>query len=359
MSIKTLIVDDSIAYRKILTEVANKFQEIQVIGSAPNGAIALKKLEGSSIQLVLLDVFMPEMDGVETLKHIRKDFPKTLVIMVSGQTTRNADITVRALEMGAIDFILKPKGKSPEESMSQLKRDFQSILQLVRIKLNLQSFGPSIAKGTYKKPMISGLKKVSQAGSYGVVAIGSSTGGPEALGKVIPNLSADLSVPVVMVQHMPPVFTRFLAESLDKKSRLNVVEGKEGMELKPGCVYIAPGGKHMTVRSFEGKKILGLNENPPENSCRPAVDVLFRSLTSSYTTSNVLAVILTGMGQDGLNGVKALKRQGCYCITQSAATCVVYGMPRAVDEAGLSDKSLPIDSIYFHIQSLLKGVKKS
>jgi two-component system chemotaxis response regulator CheB len=181
-----------------------------------------------------------------------------------------------------------------------------------------------------------------------VVAIGVSTGGPEALTKLIPQLPADLAVPVVLVQHMPPVFTKSLADSLAKKSPLRIVEASDGETIQRGSVYIAPGGRHMVVRRAEGAGnavVVGLNDGPPENSCRPAVDVLFRSVAAVYGDKGILTVILTGMGSDGCAGVRTCKRASCFCITQSEATCVVYGMPRAVDEAGLSDLSLPLDKI--------------
>ncbi|EKD28143.1 MAG: hypothetical protein ACD_79C00418G0003 [uncultured bacterium] len=360
MSIKTLVVDDSVAYRKILSEVLKAFNEIELTGTAPNGKIALDKIAMHSPNLVLLDVFMPEMDGIETLSEIRKKYPSIYVVMISGQTTRNADITVQALEMGAIDFIMKPKGQDPNENFEQLKKDFIPILKLIKIKLNI-SFIKPLGEKPVGMPVVSAphippphLKRIVPA-VFSLLAIGSSTGGPEALGKVIPFLPANLPVPVVIVQHMPPVFTKFLAESLNKKSQVNVLEAEEGMELTVGKVYLAPGGHHMIIRQEGQKKIICLNDNPPENSCRPAVDVLFRSIANTYGNNGILSVVLTGMGQDGLNGVRTLKRHNCYCITQSSSTCVVYGMPRAVDEAGLSDKSLPVDQIPVFIQSILKG----
>ncbi len=367
MKIKTLIVDDTIAYRKIMTQVVNQFEEIELTGTAINGVDALRKLKVSDVQLVLLDVFMPEMDGVATLKEIRKYYPHILVVMISGQTTRNADITIKALELGAIDFILKPSGNNAVVNMAELKLRVKTILQLVRIKLKLHAIQSNI-----KKTAVSGIKKpfvpttssfvkppqrlsTSLPKTFRILAIGSSTGGPEALNKFIVNLPQDLPVPVVIVQHMPPVFTKFLAESLDKKSKLKVVEAMEGMKLEPKHVYLAPGGKHMIIRKIGGEHIIGTNDNPPENSCRPAVDVLFRSVASVYKDSGVLAVILTGMGQDGMKGVKALKRQKCFCITQTAATCVVYGMPKAVDDAQLSDRSVDIEKIASNVESLIKG----
>jgi len=368
MKIRTIIVDDTIAYRKIMTQVVKQFEEIELVDTAINGVDALRKLKDNNIQLVLLDVFMPEMDGVATLKEIRKNYPDILVIMISGQTTRNADITIKALELGAIDFILKPSGGNATLNMAELKIRIKNILQLVRIKLKLSSIKSTINKTASssriksssfinKSSIVKPSQRVTGAlpKTFRLLAIGSSTGGPEALNKFIVNLPQDLPVPVVIVQHMPPVFTKFLAESLNKKSKLTVVEASEGMKLEARKVYLAPGGKHMIIRNIGGEHIIGTNENPPENSCRPAVDVLFRSIANIYKDSGVLAVILTGMGHDGLKGIKALKRKRCLCITQKASSCVVYGMPKAVDDEQLSDKSIAIEQMASNVESLIKG----
>ncbi|MBP1627983.1 MAG: hypothetical protein H6Q00_2458, partial [Holophagaceae bacterium] len=197
-------------------------------------------------------------------------------------------------------------------------------------------------------------------GQIEVVGIGVSTGGPNALTEVIPHLPADFPVPVLVVQHMPPSFTASLADHLDRRSPLRVCEAREGERIEVGNVYIAPGGKHMVVRRHEipgtntFQRIIGLNENPPENSCRPSVDVLFRSLAAHYEGS-VAAVIMTGMGNDGCEGVRTLKRRGCRCLTQSAETCVVYGMPMAVDEAGLSDEQVPLDLLAQRLVRLVRN----
>jgi two-component system chemotaxis response regulator CheB len=191
-----------------------------------------------------------------------------------------------------------------------------------------------------------------------VIGIGVSTGGPNALAELIPRLPEDLPVPVLLVQHMPPLFTASLAEQLANRSALKVREARDGEPILPGTVLIAPGGKHMVVRrrgDVEGASmaIVGLNENPPENSCRPSVDVLYRSKAAQYD-GNMLAVIMTGMGSDGCEGVRAMKRRGCHCITQSEATCVVYGMPLAVDEAGLSDEQVPLAQMAQRITTLVR-----
>jgi two-component system, chemotaxis family, protein-glutamate methylesterase/glutaminase len=365
MALKTLIVDDTVTYRKILSEILSEIPDVEMAGTAPSGSLALKKLAQEKIDFVLLDVHMPDMDGVETLKRIKNDFPGVAVVMVSGVTTRSADTTIEALELGAVDFIRKPDSADAAANLVQLKNDIISVVRLVKLRQLTSSItgGKSIAKPEVKQPrMAIPLEKAVSAAPlpryFGVCAIGVSTGGPEALSKLVPALIGPFSVPIVCVQHMPPMFTKSLAESLTKKSKIMVVEASEAEELLPGKMYIAPGGHHLVVRQKDGKAVAGINDGPPENSCRPSVDVLFRSVGAVYGDKGVLAVVLTGMGNDGCSGVRALKRRGCYCITQSEQTCVVYGMPRAVDEAGLSDKSLPLEAIAPEIEGLLKFGRK-
>ncbi len=353
MSIPTLIVDDTVTYRKILSEAAAVFPELEVVGTAPTGSLALKKMAQTPVKLVLLDIHMPEMDGVETLRHIKESFPQTFVVMVSGISTRGAETTISALQLGALDFIRKPEGASFDQNFKHLVDDLRPVIKLLDVRMHMQTGAhaqPPPVRSPSAAPAAAAIpRKISAAAVHPVVvAIGVSTGGPEALTKLIPQLPGDLKVPVVLVQHMPPVFTKSLAESLAKRSNLRIVEATEGEPVHRGSVYIAPGGRHMVVRRpemSEGEAVIGLNDGPPENSCRPAVDVLFRSVASVYGDQGVLAVILTGMGNDGCSGVRACKRSSCFCITQSEPSCVVYGMPRAVDEAGLSDISLPIEKI--------------
>lgn len=352
MLIKTFIIDDTVLYRKIASDVANGFDDVEVIGTAPNGDIALKKLMQTPADLVLCDVHMPGKNGVEILEEIRRKFPNTLVVMMSGISTRSADITIKALEKGAVDFIQKPDKGSFEENSQRLREDMKRVLRLVQIRLATGNV--DTARRTVALPVDNRREKSNSVLSppstkipkkIAVIAIGVSTGGPEALNRLLPAIPQKISVPIVIVQHMPPQFTRSLAESIDRKSNIHIVEAEEGQIIKPGFAYIAPGGKHMTVRKQEEIVAVGINNGPPENSCKPSVDVLFRSVASVYGDKGVCAIILTGMGSDGLNGIKTLKRKGCLCITQSEESCVVYGMPRAIDEAGLSDISLPLDQI--------------
>lgn len=359
--IKVLIVDDTVMYRKILSDAVSLLPECEVVATAAQGAFALRKLSQFQVDLVLLDVFMPEMDGVETLRHIRKDYPKVSVVMVSGATTADAQITLNALNMGALDFIPKPQASSIEEGMKIISRDVEKALKLVRSRLGhtqaipVRSASPGAGPG---KPSLapapvptvsSGVRPTK----IDLLVIGVSTGGPNALDQVIPKLPANLGVPVLMVQHMPPMFTASLAEHLNRKSALTVREAKEGDPVKPNEVFIAPGGKHMTIRVAAGGYAIGLNESPPVHSCRPAVDVLFQSVAALFN-GGVLSIILTGMGEDGAAGVAALKRKKCISIAQSEKSCVVYGMPRAVVDQGLADEVLHLQEIPGRITSIIQ-----
>jgi len=357
MPIPTLIIDDTIIYRKILSEAAATFPELEVIGTAPSGSIALRKMAQKPARLVLLDIHMPDMDGVETLRRIKASYPDAFVVMVSGISSRGAETTIQALQLGALDFIRKPDGANPEVNFQHLINDLKPVVRLVSLRTHLKSGSPAGTPdrtggspgtrpvSTAPPPPVQRMKTGTIPARFAIVAIGVSTGGPEALSKLLPMLPGNLPVPVVLVQHMPPLFTKSLADSLNKKAPIEIIEAAEGDMVKAGTVYIAPGGRHMVVRNEDENTVIRLNDGPPENSCRPAVDVLFRSVAAVYGSSGILSVILTGMGSDGCAGVRACKRASCLSITQSEPTCVVYGMPRAVDEAGLSDLSLPLEKI--------------
>lgn len=368
--IKALVVDDTVTYRRILTEVLESTGEVAVTATAPQGRLALARMEQDPADLVLLDLEMPEMDGLETLAHLRRRFPETAVVMISGQTSRAAEATLKALEQGALDFVRKPEGLDPEASRAELRDTLRPLIRHVRTRKNLRS-GPATAPLQAFKPLPAApaptpppapappVRPAALPGRIGVVGIGISTGGPNALGEVIPALPGDLPVPVLLVQHMPPGFTASLAEHLAKRSQVKVREATEGEVLEPGTVYIAPGGRHMVVRRRPASDaaaeafIVGINDHPPENSCRPSVDVLFRSMAAQYG-GGLLAVVMTGMGNDGCEGVRAMKRRGCHVLTQTEESCVVYGMPAAVDEAALSDERVPLNRLAARITELAR-----
>jgi len=366
--LKVLIVDDTVVYRRILSDVIEAFEDTVLVGSAPHGRLALTKLEVEPVDLVLLDVEMPEMSGLETLRHIRRLYPQTGVVMISGANSASASYTMEALAQGALDFVRKPDGVDAEANRNELKDLLRPLLRHMRTRKNLRIQPDTGAKapGTAPAPARpvpppapsaapARARQVNRPTRFDVVGIGVSTGGPNALAEVIPLLPADLKVPVLLVQHMPPLFTASLADHLAQRSKVPVHEAREGETVLSGHVYIAPGGKHMVIRRAgeAGQLIIGLNENPPENSCRPSVDVLFRSLAAQYE-GNLLAVIMTGMGSDGCEGVRAMKRKGCHCLTQTEDTCVVYGMPMAVDEAGLSDEKVPLSRLAARITHLVQ-----
>ena len=332
--LSVLVVDDTITYRKLIADVVNKLDFAEAT-TAPTGEVALMKLAQSPFPLVLLDVEMPGIGGLETLKRIRSQFPGVEVVMVSGATNQAASVTIKAMNVGAFEFVRKPTGGSPAENAALLRQDLEKVIQAVWRK----------KQGSATAPAPAPARAAAAPTRFGVLAIGVSTGGPNALTQVVPALPGDFPLPIVLVQHMPAPFTKALASDLDRKSALNIREAAEGDPVRPGQLLIAPGSRHMVTRSTQDGVVIGLNDGPKENSCRPAVDVLFRSVAACYGTQGVLALIMTGMGADGLKGVQALKRKSCYCMTQSASTCVVYGMPQAVDAAGLSDESVDLQDI--------------
>jgi len=306
--IKILAVDDTATYRRILSEVEQSVEGAELLGTAPNGRIAIKKIEYSQPDFVLLDLEMPEMDGLETMQAIRKRWPEIRVVVISGYNSASADKTIKALEAGAIDFIAKPEGNDLDSNMEFLRNRVQSLLRLhstqrftsqIKQSTLRMAVRPETVAATVLPP--APVRAIATKPDYlNLLAIGSSTGGPEALAKLIPELPGNLGVPVLLVQHMPPVFTASLARNLDKRSALTVKEAEEGEDVLPNVVYIAPGGSHMVVRGagsgLNPKLTIGINQNPPVKSCRPSVDVLFRSIAANFGR-NVLAVVLTGMGE--------------------------------------------------------------
>ena len=345
--LKVMIVDDSSVSRRLLATVLEGMADVENVGSAPSGPIALKKIPQLLPDVVLQDIEMPEMSGVEVLQAVRAMFPHVAVVLVSGVNSRSADIVVEGLSKGAADFIAKPEGTSLEENLARMRRELGGVFMAVRARSLLRPAFQEAGAVPAAGPRPVAPRLLVRSGKIAMVAIGVSTGGPQALGEVIPRLPATLRVPVVIVQHMPPVFTASLARSLDRQSRLRVHEAADGHAIAPGAVYLAPGGLHMCLRRApEGSEgwVVALRDGPPVNSCKPAVDILFQSIAEEVG-GRTLAVIMTGMGQDGLHGVEQIKRTGGICLTQTRETCVVYGMPQAVDQAGLSDESVPLNQL--------------
>jgi two-component system chemotaxis response regulator CheB len=336
--IRILIVDDSVVIRRLLSDTLSGDPALEVVATASDGRIALAKISLLKTDLITLDIEMPVMDGLETLVEIRKLYPKLPVIMFSTLTERGAAATLDALAAGASDYATKPSNTgSPavaiERIRTELIRKIKALCGIAPLKLPpLPGFRPAVKVRLRSDARIE------------IVAIGTSTGGPNALTALLPQLPADFPVPIVIVQHMPPLFTRLLAERLNALARLEVQEGKAGQKLQRGQVWIAPGDHHMTVIRKGTEFVLGINHDAQENSCRPAVDVLFRSVAQTYG-ANVLAVVLTGMGADGTRGSADIREAGGGVIVQDEASSVVWGMPGNVVAASLADHIYPLGGI--------------
>jgi two-component system chemotaxis response regulator CheB len=338
--IRVLIVDDSSVVRRVMSEALGKEALIEVVGTAATGTIALSKIEALSPDVVILDVEMPEVDGIETLRRLRAMRARLPVIMFSTHTTFGATATLDALGVGANDYVTKPSGLSAgSESFEVVLRDLvRRIKALSGIGQDVTTWHVPTRELPRPRPRaISGL-------GFDVVAIGASTGGPTALDTLISGFLAPLPVPVVIVQHMPPMFTKILAERLDRRTSMTVVEAAPDMEVKPGWIYIAPGDFHMEVVRRGTGVFIATHQAAQENSVRPAYDVLLRSVEKVFGGAT-LAVILTGMGQDGLKGCQLLDAAGAEIIAQDRESSVVWGMPGFVAQAGLADAVLPIDKI--------------
>jgi len=366
--LRVLIADDAVVVRRILTTVIDEDPDLEVCGVAANGAIALQKLEQLKPDIITLDIEMPEMDGLQALAALRKINRDIPVIMFSTLTERGAAATLEALSLGASDYVTKPANVgSVNAAMESVRRELiPRIKSLCKRPLSSSaaSGGAGIAgvagaptRTNAFPPLGRSVTAAPSSGRVDVVAIGASTGGPIALSTVLAALPKDLRVPVVVTQHMPPVFTRLLAQRLDSSIAIEVREAERGDLLRPGLVLIAPGDYHMAFRRTSLGIEVDLNQGAPVNYCRPAVDVMFNSIASLYR-GDVLAVVLTGMGHDGRDGCATLKEKGAQVVAQDEATSVVWGMPGAVASAGLADSLLPIDQIGPKIVSIVSGAAR-
>ena len=337
MSLIVLVVDDSAFMRKAISMMLGDDPEIEVVGTARDGIDAIEKVKLLHPDLMTLDVEMPRMDGITALKKIMKENPLP-VLMVSSLTVEGARATIDALSAGAVDFIPK--------QLSYVSLD------ITKIKDELVAKVKAIAKNklrAYSRPYtnrVSALKRPSllKMNAAQIVTIGISTGGPFSLQKVVPALPVDFPVPVAIVQHMPPQFTKSLADRLDSISRLEVCEAEDGMDLTRGKVYIAPGGLHMKFRRTGGIPKVVISKDPGDTLHRPSVDVMFSSANEVFE-GRVLAAVMTGMGHDGLDGARLIKESGGKIIAQDEETSVVYGMPKSIVDAELADAILPLDAI--------------
>lgn len=400
-AIRVLVVDDSSVMRGIVSRWIEAASETTLFGSAVNGQDALERVKTDKPDIIVLDIEMPGMDGITALPLLLKACPQAKIIMASTLTRRNAEISLKALALGAADYVPKPTSLGGGEAAEDFRRElFSRITALGGKRLRRASAPAPVLRPA---PMVEAAPRAATPPVPPVVApasrvetssapvkpaalpiraphapvssddatvparaafqlrksallppqilvIGSSTGGPQALVAVISAIAPQLNVPVLITQHMPPTFTSILAESLSRVSGLKCVEGANGMMLERGCVYVAPGDYHMVIKGKGGP--IELNQNAPENFCRPAVDPLFRSVAAAYGAS-ALAVVLTGMGSDGREGSRSIVGAGGTVIAQDEETSVVWGMPGAVAQAGLAAAVLPLNSVGTEIRKHL------
>ena len=353
--IRVMVVDDSVVVRKIVTDVLSEDPMITVVGTAPNGRLAVTKLEQLKPDLVTMDIEMPDMNGIEAVRAIRATRSRVPIIMFSTLTERGASATLDALSAGANDYVTKPA------NVGSVAQSMESVREQLIPKIKALLGRPSSPAGSRFPAPAAALPPRPPAPRTGprkkpaVLVIGSSTGGPEALARVLPALPSSLPVPVLLTQHMPPVFTRQFAQRLDRLCSLRVVEAVDGTPLLPGTVHLAPGDRHLVVRKSARGPQTALTQDPPENFCRPAVDPLFRSAVAAYDGA-VLGVVLTGMGSDGRLGAGVIREAGGTVLAQDQSTSVVWGMPGAVTQAGYADEVLPLDRIAETISRHLAGV---
>jgi two-component system chemotaxis response regulator CheB len=392
--IRVLVVDDSMVFRRVVTEILAAEADLDVQPPAASAALALARIESFPVDVIVLDVEMPEMSGLELLKKIRTRQPAPVVIMFSSLTQKAAATTLDALSLGASDYVAKPAGTGSAAASIDLVR--AQLLPKIRalgrrpqarppaglgkggpahtgeklapvvvreihgaqpvgsggaasaatllMRSGERAFGPSTASRAPVAPFTAGARRPASSSTLEILAIGASTGGPNALSSLLRQLPLSLPVPIVIVQHMPPVFTKLLADRLTATTSIEIDEAVDGQVLVPGRGYLAPGDHHMVVRRHGTQLALALNRGPPEHSCRPAVDVLFRSVAAACA-AHTIAVILTGMGQDGFAGCQALKATGAQILAQDESSSVVWGMPGFVARAGIADAVLPLDDL--------------
>jgi two-component system chemotaxis response regulator CheB len=356
--IRVLVVDDSVVIRRLVAQALEQDPFLEMVGTASNGAIGLQRIPQLNPDVVTLDIEMPDMDGLEMLRRIRREFPQLRVIMFSTLTERGAAKTLEALTLGADDYVAKVSNEGSldrsldrlrEEMIPKIKQFFHFPGHTGGADRSKSAFTPMVQAAQTARPVAHARKARPE-----VVVIGVSTGGPTALGTILPMLPADFSLPILIVQHMPPLFTRLLGDRLNATCRLPAREATQDSPVEPGKIVIAPGDFHMKLASNGGAVRILLDQSPRQNSCRPAVDALFASTGEVYGGA-VIAVILTGMGQDGLRGAEILKAQGASILAQDEASSVVWGMPGAVVNAGLADRVLPLDEVVPEILRLARS----
>ena len=354
--LRVMVVDDTVLYRKIVSDALAILPGVEVVGSAHNGKAAISKLTSLKPDLLTLDIEMPEMNGIEVLHHIQHHAPRIGAIMLSTLTHEGGDMTMKALELGAFDFIPKPQSGTMAQTREKIELALGPMIRAFQRSARISGMAKPMfrpgekstepasrrAPATANRPS----QAILNRSKAEIIVIGISTGGPNALAKMLPMIPKDIGVPILIVQHMPPMFTRALANSLSAKCAIAVREARQGEPILPNTALIAPGGKQMKiVAGADGKtRVVKITDDPPENSCKPSVDYLFRSVAHHYV-GRATGVIMTGMGSDGTQGLKLMKQNGATIIAQNEATCVVFGMPKEAAETGLADVVLPLDQI--------------
>ncbi|CUU10693.1 MAG: chemotaxis response regulator protein-glutamate methylesterase [Fimbriimonadales bacterium] len=355
--IRVLVVDDSLFMRRMITDILAEDPEIEVVGSARNGQEGLEMARQLQPDVITLDVEMPVMDGITMLERLMKEQP-TAVVMVSSLTKEGAEVTLRSLELGAVDFVTKPSGSISLDLYkvsSQILEKVKAAARVPRFRLRAltQPFASRPASTT-PAPVPPAPPKAPSQFQNVLVVVGCSTGGPRALTTLMSQLPPDFHAPMLIVQHMPEGFTRSLAERLDRQSPMSVREANAGDRLQPGVAYLAPGGRHLKLAQ---DRTLQLSQDPPVHGVRPSVDVTLLSVAQHFTGKVVIA-ILTGMGSDGAMGARTLHAKGARVLAEDESTCVVFGMPRAVIQAGCADRVVPLDqmaqALYEEVQALCK-----
>ncbi len=363
--LRAMIVDDSIAFRKMLAAILNSLPGVVVVGNASNGKQALSQFAEINPDIVTLDVEMPLINGIETLRHIRKKYPSCAAIMVSAYSRNSVKITLEALELGALDFIAKAPGNNVEDSMEKIKRQIEPIIKALQTRRKLLAMFPktdtdrsSDVAGTYKAAIYPSRlpDSVIEDETPEIVAIGASTGGPTALGEIMSMLPKDFTTSILVVQHMPPTFTTQLAETLNRKCAIKVVEASDDQPVEKSTVYIAPGAKQMKIERdpTRGAKVIRIVDDPPVNNCKPSASYLFDSV-AEVCGKNAVGVILTGMGDDGVSGLREMKKQGAKVIAQNEESSTIFGMPMAAINAGVVDVVVALQRIAEEIVRLCKS----
>ena len=350
--IRVMLVDDSAIIRGLITKMVASDPGITIVASVGDGAQAVKRMEKRDIDVIVLDIEMPVMDGLTALPKLIKIDPNVKIIMASTLTERNADVSLQALKAGAADYVPKPTSMNKVSGASDFRREILEKIKILGAASRRQAGRPvpaaDVAADSQSQPSIYSvpvtLRQPTNILPPKILAIGCSTGGPQALFKLFANLKPKIDVPVVITQHMPPTFTRLLAEHIANSSDWTCTEAQDGDVLKANHAYVAPGDFHMEIENAPDGFTIRVNQNPPENFCRPAVDPMFRSLSQVYG-GRVLAVVMTGMGTDGLKGGGKIVETGGTLFAQDEKTSIVWGMPGAVAAAGLCSDVLPIDKL--------------